>query len=114
VSRAEAVRGYIAEFVRVTATGGIIVFQLPSAVPARVRLHPMRALNRAVRQTPWLPRWAAERLLRHSMVLRGLPEEEVRAILERSGAYVLTAFPDRRGGSDAVPSLQYVARVSAR
>jgi hypothetical protein len=48
------------------------------------------------------------------MVLRGLPEEEVRAILERSCADVLTAFPDRRGGSDAVASLQYVARVSAR
>ena len=74
----------------------------------------MRALNRAVRQAPWLPRWLGDRLLRHSMALRALPEREVRAILEQAGAEVITAFPDRRGGSDAVPSLQYVARVSAR
>jgi hypothetical protein len=47
------------------------------------------------------------------MVLRGLPEHDVRAILEKAGAEVIAAFPDRRGGSDAVPSLQYVARVSA-
>ena len=96
-----------------TAPGGLIVLQLPTGVAARVRLHPLRALNRLARHSPWMPGWLGGRLMRHSMVLRALPERDVRAILERAGAEVMTAFPDRRGGSDAVPGLQHVARVSA-
>jgi SAM-dependent methyltransferase len=113
VSSEDAVRSYIAEVARRAAPGWILVFQLPTAVSARVRLHPLRALNRVLRQSPWLPSSIRARLLRHAMVLRGLPEHDVRAILEKAGAEVIAAFPDRRGGSDAVPSLQYVARVSA-
>jgi SAM-dependent methyltransferase len=111
VSSTRAVRNYISEFVRITAAGGVIVFQLPTNVPLRVRLHPLRALNRLARHGPWLPQWLGGRLLRYSMVLRGLPEGQVRAVIEEAGAELVTVFPDKRAGSDLVPSLLYVARI---
>ena len=108
VSSRDAIRSYIADFARVTAPGGVIVFQLPTHVGARIRLHPLRLLNRAVRRFRRSPR-----LMPWSMSLTALPEAEVRSILEAGGATVVGAFPDDRTGSDAVPSLSYVATARA-
>jgi len=110
VSSRAAIRAYIREFVRVTAAGGTIVFQLPASVGWRVRLHPLRMLNRALRALPGAPQWALRPLMGHSMRLMSLPEDEVRSILAACGASVEVAFSDNRMGSDVVPSLTYVAR----
>lgn len=110
VSSRAAIRAYIREFVRVTAAGGTIVFQLPARVGWRVRLHPARVLNRALRAFPGAPRWALRPLMGHSMCLVSLPEDEVRSILSAGGASAEVAFNDNRMGSDVVPSLTYVAR----
>ena len=106
-----AIRAYIREFVRVTAAGGVIVFQLPVKVGWRVRLHPYRLLNRALRALPVAPRWALRRVMSHSMQLSSLPEEQVRLILGACGASVAVAFSDNRMDADIVPSLTYVARL---
>ncbi len=83
VSSRAAIRAYVREFVRVTAPGGIVVFQLPTAVGWQIRLHPLRLLNRALRTLPRPPRWALRRVMGHSMRLVGLPEQEVRGDPER-------------------------------
>lgn len=114
VSSAAAVRGYLRSLVRVTAPGGILVLQLPSRVARRVRLHPLRVLNAAVRRLPSAPDPLLQRLVPYSMSLTGLPESEVRDLLADAGAPVVAAFGDRRTGSSAVPSLVYVARRSVR
>lgn len=106
----QAIRGYLAELVRVTAPEGILVLQLPTRVARRVRHHPLRVLNRAVRRLPNPPETLLRALLPHSMRLLGLPEPEVTAILTAAGGDVVTSFPDRRGGSDLVPSRVYVVR----
>ncbi len=110
VSSRAAIREYIREFVRVTAPGGVIVFQLPTSVGWQIRLHPLRLLNRALRASPVAPRWALKRLMPYSMRLVGLPEAEVRAILAAAGAPVAVALADNRTGSDAAPSMAYAAR----
>jgi len=110
VSSRAAIREYIREFVRVTAPGGVIVFQLPTSIGWQIRLHPLRVLNRALRAAPVAPRWALKRLMPYSMRLVGLPEEEVRAILAAAGAPVAVALSDNRTGSDAAPSMAYAAR----
>jgi len=113
VSSRAAIREYIREFVRVTAPGGTIVFQLPASVGWQVRLHPFRLLNRALRASPVAPRWALRRLMGYSMRLMSLPEDEVRSILGVCGASIEVAFSDNRMGTDVVPSLTYVARRAA-
>jgi SAM-dependent methyltransferase len=110
VSSRAAIRAYIREFARVTAPGGIIVFQLPTKIGWQIRLHPLRLANRALRALPHPPRWALQRVMGYSMRLVGLPEDEVRDILRSRGAPVALALPDNRTGSDAAPSLTYVAR----
>ena len=105
VRSAALVAGYVAEFVRVLRPGGVAVFQIPAAVPARVRHHPGRVLVRA----------AGPRLLRrvpalapYAMELTPLPEAEVRRVVGRAGGTVVAAVPDGRTGSAALPSLGYV------
>lgn len=110
VSSKAAIRSYIAEFVRVTAPGGIIVFQLPTSVGWQIRLHPVRLANRALRALPWAPRWALRLVMGHSMRLVGLPERQVRGLLERSGATVIATQPDGRTGTPVAPSMSYCAR----
>lgn len=113
VSSRAAIRRYIREFARVTAPGGVIVFQLPVSVGWRVRLHPLRLLNRALRALPVAPGWALAPLIGHSMRLMSLPEAEVRWILAAAGTPVAAAYSDNRLGSDTMPSLTYVARRPA-
>jgi SAM-dependent methyltransferase len=113
VSSRAAIRTYIQEFARVTAPGGIIVFQLPTSVGWRIRLHPLRLINRGLRTLPAAPRWALRRVMGHSMRLVSLPEDEVRALLAASGAPVVASAPDRRTGTPAAPSMSYVARREA-
>lgn len=109
ISSRDAIRSYVAEFARVTRPGGMIVFQLPSDVGRGIRHHPLRLLNRAVRRLPWSPDGVRARLMPFSMSLVGMPEAEVRELLRDSGARVVTAFADGRSGSDALPSVCYVA-----
>ncbi len=108
VSEKQAIRSYIREFVRVCRPGGAVVFQVPSGVAARVRLHPRRLRSLLVDSVP-----AAGRFIsapdRGSHTLNWLPESEVGALLTEAGATVLVAFDDNRVGSDAVPSRTYVA-----
>jgi len=113
VSSRAAIRTYIREFARVAAPGGIVVFQLPTKIGWQIRLHPLRLLNRALRALPRPPRWALRRVMGYSMRLVGLPEAEVRGILASAGAPVAMALPDDRTGSEAAPSLTYVARRPA-
>lgn len=110
VGSRDAIRAYIRDFARVTAPGGVIVFQLPDKVAWRVRLHPFRLLNRALRRLPVAPRWALRPLMDYSTQLVGLTEHEVCSILSASGATVATAFSDNRFGTDFVRSRIYVAQ----
>ncbi len=110
LSSPDAVRGYLREFVRVTSAGGAMVFQIPARVGWQVRWHPLRLLNRLVRALPAAPGWALRRLMPWSMRLVALSEDLVRSTVVGAGADLVTSFPDRRTGSDAVPSRVYVAR----
>ena len=111
VARRDTVRTYIREFVRVTAPGGVLVFQVPSEVAWRIRYHPLRLANRAVHHLPWVPDALVRRLINHSMRLTALSERDVRSLLTASGAAVATAFQDDRGGSQHIRSMTYVATV---
>jgi ubiquinone/menaquinone biosynthesis C-methylase UbiE len=109
VTRADPIRSYVREFVRVAAPGGYVVFQLPVHVSWRARYHPARVASRLLWASPVRPKALRTALSGHATSLSALPEHEVRAILTAAGAEVLAAFPDNRGGTDAIVSYTYVA-----
>lgn len=110
VTRLDPIRSYLREFVRVAAPGGYLVFQLPVHVSWRARYHPARVASRLLWGSPVRPKALTAALSGHATSLSAIPEHEVREILTAGGAEVLAAFPDNRGGTDAIVSYQYVAR----
>jgi len=102
------IRSYLAEFVRVLAPGGVLVFQLPgeNAVPVTVTggglksvmPRPVISLIRAVRQLREFPR----------MEIHGLPRAEVEQLLAGLGAPVVDVVDDRAHGADS-PGYRYCA-----
>lgn len=109
VSSRAAIRSYVREFVRVTAPGGVIAFQLPVRVGRRITANPLRVANRAARALPWAPGFLLQALMPHAMRLTTLPEDDVRSLITAGGARLATAFDDGRSGSSAVESRFYVA-----
>lgn len=111
VSDRRVIRSYIREFVRVAAPGGVVVFQLPTSVAWRVRLRPRYVLSRALWRLPCPPPALMRSLAAGSVTLNSIPEWEVRQLLAESGAEVAAAWADNAVGTDAVPSITYVART---
>lgn len=104
------VKRYLAEFVRVLAPGGLLVFQLPSRV---IDAGATRGLKGALKQV--LPQTLLEayRRLKRSfefprMEGHGLRPDEVRSVLEAAGARLLDIVPDRSPGP-AWESFRYCA-----
>jgi SAM-dependent methyltransferase len=98
---------YVAEFVRVTKPGGLVVFQLWTHIPWRNRLQPRRrayGLLRALR----LPQRVLNRFGLTPMG-RGIsvPEATIRKVIEDSGGRVIHTEPDGEWG------LRYFAAKAA-
>ena len=106
------IRGYLGEFVRVLAPGGVLLFQLPGENPIPVTItggglkrllpRPVILLVRAVRQLRQFPR----------MEVHGLPRSEVEQLLASLGAPVLDVVDDRAHGADT-PGYRYCAVKAA-
>jgi hypothetical protein len=91
---------YVEEFLRVACPDGLVVFQLPDAVPARQRVHLRRRLWTLLRTCGVAP----DRL--HGWGLSpirviGAAAEDVRALVEARNGSVARAEPD-----DAVAGLR--------
>jgi len=111
-------RAYIAEFVRVCAPGGVVVFQIPAHQPEEniLRLERLtsswwpptffRRLWRISLQQ--LPFWVQSIRLQPVMEMHGIPEAEVVALLETSGARLL-GVNRHDAASETVRSYDYLA-----
>jgi hypothetical protein len=84
----DLIKGYLREFVRVLATGGLAVFQLPTAIPLRYRVQPRRHLYRLLRGAGV----SAQRLQREGLYpisMRAIPRDAVVATVRAAGGTVL-------------------------
>ncbi len=103
-------RRYIAEFVRVAAPGGVILFQLPSQQPRENTLLTLwlptlyKRLRRRLRR--WLSVWF---LFEPVMEMHALPRAEILALLDQAGAELLNAYRYDAAGSE-LESWGYLAR----
>ena len=91
----QAVLGYLAELGRVLRPGGLLVFQLPSAIPLAVRLQPRRTLYRALRALRLSPRFLYWRLGLHPMSMLAVPRPEVERALKQAGARAARVHEER-------------------
>jgi SAM-dependent methyltransferase len=103
-----AARRLIGELLRVTSSDGLAVFQVPRSIPARNRLQFRRRLWTALRAAGVTPRFAYERLRLHPIGLIAVPEDDVRATVERAGAVVGLVEPDDQAAPPA-RSFRYFA-----
>jgi SAM-dependent methyltransferase len=87
--------GYVAEFLRVLRPGGLLVFQLPSALPLPLRLQPRRNVYLLLRRLGLRPRFLYWRLGLHPNRMVALPKPDVVEFLEAHGARVLDVVTRR-------------------
>ena len=91
----EMILGYVAEFLRVLRPGGLLVFQLPSALPLPLRLQPRRNVYLVLRRLGLRPRFLYWRLGLHPNRMVAIPKPDVIAFLESHGARVLDVVTRR-------------------
>jgi SAM-dependent methyltransferase len=87
--------GYLGEFLRVLRPGGLLVFQLPSALPFVLRLQPRRNVYLTLRRLGLSPRFLYWRLGLHPNRMVAIPKPKVVAFLESEGARVLDVLTRR-------------------
>jgi SAM-dependent methyltransferase len=108
---------YIAEFVRVLAPGGVAYFQIPAVpieLPGDEGLWPRlrRGLKHALPATVrGMMRSAALAVSRRTVFeMHGLPRAEVEALVESSGARLVTVAPDASAGAGWTSFIYVAAR----
>ena len=87
------VAGYVAEFVRVLAPGGVAVFQLPSSLGSLHRLQAGRRLYAALRSVGVSQRFLLRRTPLTPMRMQAAPESWVRGIVAAAGGSVIAVDP---------------------
>lgn len=99
ISRGEAKR-YISDFVRLLADGGLLVFQIPSWLSVRRRIQARPRMYGLLRQIGISDELLYLRLGLHPIRMRDIPEADVLALLNASGATVLDVqrTGDTKGG----------------
>ncbi len=113
----DAIEGYLREFVRVLADGGVAVVQLPVHVPEplprstlRTKLQLRTRAGRALRALGVSPRFLYERLgWRPEMRMSGIPYDETVAVFASAGAHLLDASPESTDPGGVVSRLYFVA-----
>lgn len=87
-SRADIER-YLREFLRVARPDGLVVFGIPTHIPFPWSLQPRRRVYALLRRLGASEAWMLRRTPLTPMRMTQVPEEQVRAFLERHGARIL-------------------------
>jgi SAM-dependent methyltransferase len=103
--RIRLIKSYIADFMRVLAEEGLLVFQLPCHIPWKNRLQPRRRLYRLLRGLGAGEDYLLNSLKLTPMRMNFMPESKVRNLVEAAGGQVL--WIDRGNNIDQV---YYVSR----
>jgi SAM-dependent methyltransferase len=99
------IRKYLAEFIRIVDVGGLVVFQLPTAMPLHHRVQPRRRIYSALRRLGVPPGTLYRRLRLDPMRMTFMPGEDVVMTVENAGGHVLDAREDVYGAG--FPSMTY-------
>jgi SAM-dependent methyltransferase len=106
----EAIEAYLSEFLRTLKDDGLLVFQLPSAIPLSIRLQPRRRLYLVLRRLGFHSKFLYWKLGLHPMRMRHVPKAEVVAFLEAHGAKVLAVDTTKDPSYGFEDSVYYVTK----
>ena len=98
VADRRAIESYVAEFCRVLRSGGLIVFQIPSHIPAVFRLQWRRRLYLAGRRFGLGAPFLYRKLRLFPIAMNYMPEQEVTKLLEEAGARLLQVETEGASG----------------
>jgi SAM-dependent methyltransferase len=98
VPEQKLIRNYIAEFMRVLKTGGLLVMQLPSRIPWRRRLQARPRLYSLLRTLGVSEQRLYQQMGLHPIPMRFLPEHEVVSIIKAGGGELVQIANDHRAG----------------
>ena len=105
-----AIEAYLDEFLRTLRGDGLLVFQLPSAIPLSLRLQPRRRVYVLLRRLGFRAKFLYWKLGLHPMRMRHLPRGDVIAFLESRGARVLRVDTSRDPSYGFEDSVYYVTK----
>jgi SAM-dependent methyltransferase len=105
-----AIEGYLEEFLRTLKDDGLLVFQLPSAIPLSIRLQPRRRGYLLLRRLGFRSKFLYWKLGLHPMRMRHVPKADVVAFLESRGAKVLRVDTTRDPSYGFEDSVYYVSK----
>jgi SAM-dependent methyltransferase len=103
------IEAYIAEFIRILTTGGLLVFQLPSHIPWRNRLQLRRRVYRLLRMFGASNHYLLNSLELSPMRMNFVPEPRVQQVVRAAGGEVLSV----ERGNDRIYTVYYVSRRRA-
>ncbi len=104
--------GYLSELVRVLASGGLLIFQLPAGVDAARARHPKERLKRVLPAPALTFYYAVTQPWRSDMTMHPIAKQEVVVQLEGAGARIVDVSPDASAG-DGWISYRYCATKPA-
>lgn len=84
-----AIERYVAEFCRLVRPGGLVMFQLPSHIPAIYRTQWRRRLYGGLRRVGLSAEFLYRRLRLFPIAMSFIPEPEIVRVIETAGARVL-------------------------
>jgi len=108
-----AIKKYVAEFMRVLKPGGLLVMQVPSAIPLRRMLQTRRRLYELLRLLGFTASFLYQRLSLTPIRMTCVPEAEMLSLLESLGATILRHHPDSMGGPGIDSRTYFVTRRSS-
>lgn len=98
---------YVTELLRVAATGGVVVFGLPSRIPFPWSLQPRRRAYALLRRLGVPEQWLLRRTPLTPMRMTSVPEADVRRLLVGAGGELLLTEPVDEG---PVRALRYYVK----
>jgi SAM-dependent methyltransferase len=102
----DLITGYVREFLRLLAPGGLLVFQLPTAIPWRYRLQPRRRLYRLLRAVG-LPADLLQRRFRlYPISMRAISGPAINRLIAAGGGTLLAVDQSEIAGF-RIPSATY-------
>jgi ubiquinone/menaquinone biosynthesis C-methylase UbiE len=106
-----AILRYVAELVRTLKPKGLLVMQIPSAIPFRRLVQPRRRLYVFLRSLGFGGSFLYRRLGLHPMQMNYVPQEKVLSFLKEIGAKIVQIEGDCRAGSGIESRTYYVTKA---
>lgn len=90
----ELIKRYLLEFKRVLKPNGVLVFQLPSSIPWRFRLQPVRRLYNLLRGLGFSEKFLYRKIGLYPIKMNFISEKNMKQFLEKIGFVVKKTNPD--------------------